>query len=66
MKVFFKNYKSDTRGNVSAMFGISLLAITAAVGAAIDYSLMTSKDQKLQSAMDTCLLYTSPSPRDRG
>ena len=59
MKVFFKNYKSDTRGNVSVMFGISLLAITAAVGAAIDYSLITSKDQRLQSAMDTATLYSA-------
>jgi len=59
MKVFFKNYKSDTRGNVSAMFGISLLAITAAVGAAIDYSLITSKDQRLQSAMDAATLYSA-------
>ena len=46
----------DERGNVAVMFSLSVLTILGIVGAAVDYSAMTSARQSLQNAVDSAAL----------
>ena len=60
---------TDDKGSVFAIAAVSMLAIVAAVGTAVDLGRSEMVASKLQSAVDSaglaaCLLYTSPSPRD--
>lgn len=59
MKNLFRAYKSDAKGNVGVLFAVSVSALGIMVGAALDYSIVTSKDQKLQAAMDAATLYSA-------
>ena len=54
-----KNYKDDIEGNVVSIFAVGVLAVAMGVAAAIDYSILTSKHQKIQSAVDAATLYSA-------
>src|SRR5215210_8693326 len=50
---------SDQRGNVAIMFGIAILPIMAAIGAAVDYSHASSVKTAMQAALDSTALMLS-------
>ena len=54
--MIFKSYRKNTEGNVATMFGISLLMIIAASGAAIDYLRLNQTNTKLQGLTDSIAL----------
>jgi Flp pilus assembly protein TadG len=47
-----RRFRSDSRGNIAVIFGMALIPVMAAVGSAVDYSLATRMQAKLQSAAD--------------
>jgi Flp pilus assembly protein TadG len=49
-------FAADQRGSVAVMFGLSLFAIVAVVGAAMDYSRATNLRQSYQVAADAAVL----------
>ena len=52
----FKNYKSETDGNVAMMFAVSTLMIVTGIGAAIDFSNISRAKNILQSQVDAGVL----------
>jgi Mg-chelatase subunit ChlD len=52
MMAFIKNFWKQESGNVSMMFGFALLPILASVGAAVDYSRVSSAQSALVVASD--------------
>lgn len=52
----FSSFKKDIEGNVATMFALSLVVILAAVGAALDISLLSKKSAKLQGLTDSVAL----------
>ncbi len=60
---FLRRYRRDCRGHVSIIFGLALLPILTAVGAAIDYSRATSARTSMQVAVDaTALMLSKEAP----
>ena len=57
-------FKSDEKGSLSMVWAVSAAVLLGAMGAALDYALLSSANARAQAVADTCLLYTSPSPRD--
>src|SRR5262249_41228901 len=49
-------FRSDRRGNVALIFGISLIPILGLVGAAVDYSRANAARVKLQASLDATAL----------
>jgi len=54
-----KSFASNEQGNVVIMFGIAIMAIMAAVGAAVDYSHGNSVKTAMQAALDSTALMLS-------
>ncbi len=52
----FRRLLSDRRGNVSILFGLSLLPMLGAAGAAVDYSRSSSAKSSLTAAADAAAL----------
>ncbi|HEX6768992.1 MAG TPA: TadE/TadG family type IV pilus assembly protein [Candidatus Binatia bacterium] len=52
----FDAFSADERGNVAIIFGLALLPIMTAVGAAVDYSRANAAKSSVQSALDAGLL----------
>jgi Flp pilus assembly protein TadG len=51
-----RHFRSASRGNISVMFALSLVPITGAVGAAVDYSQSNSIRSAMQAAADSAAL----------
>lgn len=51
-----RKFRHDKRGNISLLFGLTLLPLLWMVGSAIDYSLATAAKVKLDSAADAAVL----------
>lgn len=51
-----RSLNSDERGSVAVVFGLSLLALTIAIGVAVDYSRATAYYERTQSALDSVVL----------
>ncbi|WP_315830866.1 pilus assembly protein TadG-related protein [Bradyrhizobium prioriisuperbiae] len=49
-------FRHDRRGNISLLFGLTLLPLVCMVGSAIDYSLATAAKVRLDSAADAAVL----------
>jgi Flp pilus assembly protein TadG/uncharacterized protein YegL len=49
-------FRQDSAGNVALIFGLALLPLMGAVGAAVDYSLASRQRAVIQSALDTAML----------
>lgn len=66
LKSFMKNrigrFFRDRAGNVAILFGIAILPLTIAVGAAIDYSNSLNVKAKLQGALDSGVLKVGSDP----
>ncbi|MEA1831187.1 pilus assembly protein [Methylobacterium durans] len=56
-------FRTDQRGNIAIMFGLSLLPVLALSGAAIDYSQATTLRARLQAATDATALRLCQLPR---
>src|SRR3954464_2967100 len=54
-----KSLQGDNAGNVAVMFGIAILPIMAAIGAAVDYSHASSVKTAMQAALDSTALMLS-------
>ena len=52
----FKRYLKDTTGNVAMMFVVSVMAVLAGVGAAVDYTAISSKKNSYQNLADAAVL----------
>ncbi len=52
----FNKFKRETGGNVAIMFALTISTIVIAVGAAVDYSGISSQKQDLQDAIDGATL----------
>ena len=52
----YKNFKTDTGGNVAMMFAVSTLMLLGGIGAAIDFSSMSRARVELQSQVDAAVL----------
>ena len=52
IKRYLSIFHRDTRGNVAVIFTIALIPIIAAVGCAVDYSVASRVQAKLQAAAD--------------
>lgn len=52
----FKTFKQSTSGNVATMFAVSAFTLVIGIGAAIDYSGVTSARQNLQDVIDAATL----------
>ena len=70
-----KNFKDDESGAFSMIWGVSALVLLAAMGAALDYSLLTSAKARAQAVADTTALSAAiyvknnelvPANRDQG
>lgn len=59
-----KTLLSDIRGNMTIFFAVSIFLIILAVGAAIDFSGMTSKKAKLQTYADMAVLAAASSGQE--
>ena len=51
-----RHFRSASGGNISVMFALSLVPITGAVGAAVDYSQSSSIKAAMQAAADSAAL----------
>ena len=49
-------FRRDSRGNVTLIFALSLLALMGAVGVAVDYSMASRQRAVIQSALDAAML----------
>ena len=61
----FTSFKRDIAGNVGMMFALCLLAILAAVGVALDFTLLSKKDAKLQGLTDSIVLAAAVSIKNQ-
>jgi Flp pilus assembly protein TadG len=52
----FANFAKDSRGHVATIFGIAAIPLTLGIGAAVDYSRVSSAGSKLQTAIDSAVL----------
>ena len=72
-----KKYRKNTSGNVAVMFGAAAFVLVGGLALGVDVTNAYYAQQRLQQttdavallaakdkSLDTCLLYTSPSPRD--
>lgn len=55
-KKLVQTYKTDNKGNVSAMFAVSFLGSFIAAGAAIDLALISKNQNQLQNLTDAAVL----------
>jgi Flp pilus assembly protein TadG len=53
---WFKRFHECRKGSVAVMFGLSLVPITLAVGAGVDYSLAVQERRDMVGALDSALL----------
>jgi Flp pilus assembly protein TadG len=51
-----KRFRQDSRGNISLLFGLSLVPMIAAAGAAVDYSRASDARSRIQAAADSAVL----------
>lgn len=51
-----ERFRSDRRGTVALMFGLSLLPMMAMAGGAVDYAVASAAGARLQSALDSTAL----------
>ena len=65
MNEVFASFKRDIEGNVATMFALCLVAVLAATGAALDFSLLSKKNSKLQSLTDSIVLAAAISIRNQ-
>ena len=56
-----KKFLQNTRGNIAAMFTVSLFPILATVGSAVDYSMYVNERSKVAHAVDAAILAASSS-----
>ena len=66
IKSFAQRFKSDQRGTMAVIWGVSLSAITFAVGSAYDYSKISTARSLSQNAADMLALTASAYMRDSG
>jgi len=52
----FKKFLGGTRGNVSILFALSLVAILACVGIAVDYSRLSKEHSQIRQTLDSAVL----------
>lgn len=52
----FRRFCADKGGNIAITFGLSLVPVTFAVGASVDYSRVSKDMSNIQSAMDAAVL----------
>ncbi len=57
-------FRADRRGNVAIIFGLSLIPVFGAVGAAVDYSRANSARTAMQAALDVTALMISKEALD--
>lgn len=58
-----RRFTTDQRGGVAMLFGIAVLPLIGAVGAAIDYSRAAAEQSKLQRAVDAAVLTLVREPK---
>lgn len=63
MPLRLARFRTDERGNLAIMFGLSLLPVMGLTGAAIDYSQATTLRTRLQAATDATALRLCQLPR---
>ncbi|MGZ3304649.1 MAG: pilus assembly protein TadG-related protein [Asticcacaulis sp.] len=56
MRSIWQKYLRDTSGTSAVMFGLSIFAVLAAVGGAVDFSLMSTQKHVSQDALDEAAL----------
>lgn len=56
MRRTFSAFAANARGNVAMMFGLSIIPLLAATGAAVDYTRASTVQQKLGLALDSAAL----------
>lgn len=56
MPSWCRSFADDTRGNIAAIFGLTLLPVATMVGAGVDYSRVVTDRGKLQAATDRAAL----------
>ena len=68
-------YAKNENGQVGVIFALAALPLIAVTSAGLEYSHLSKERNAALTALDAavlaaannnCLLYTSPSPRDRG
>jgi len=66
LKNTFKRYSRDEEGAFSIIWGVSALAFLAVMGAALDFTLLSSANARAQSVADTAALSAAIYVRDNG
>ena len=51
-----RRFVSDSRGNVALLYGLALIPLTIAAGAAFDYAMAATQRAKLQHANDDAVI----------
>ena len=62
LKAFFRNWRTDRRGNFAMIFAIALIPIITAAGAAVDISRAYVVETRLKAALDAAALAVGGAP----
>ena len=60
-----KSYLKAKDGTIAVAMGVGIVLIVLMVAFGVDTARITQASSKLKALSDACLLYTSPSPRDK-
>src|SRR5271169_6222466 len=55
----FSRFWSDRRGNIAIIFGLAIVPVMGAIGAAVDYSVANASRTAMQAALDNTALALS-------
>src|SRR5258708_24278020 len=59
MRRLFSRFWSNRRGNVAIIFGLAIVPVMGAIGAAVDYSVANASRSAMQAALDNTALALS-------